>query len=1747
MVKDFNEVGMFKNRWMDFSLRQSVYDGRCYRMANEDPPPADPEGFYGHIPQLQKKQWIEGLSFVEYPDGSPSELQVNMRWQVVRDANKASYENNICQQMLKDPKGGINACYISDAPYTGAVVYLWRIDGSTSTPFSWSTTKVTKIGFFQRAFITKVSDDGTTISADGGSQFTLTSNLKWKADINNSGEPWKSLEFDTGFQGPEKANNRLQTNTYYYFTLEPRSYLAQINDKKQTMLRDEFVPISLTSEPSLKSPSDSIINSRALGLSYYQFTDRQDRNDYFPWFLTPATFEGKKTTTPSLRWGNWLDIGLQSSTTSPDTLGGVTGAQTGGPTKFDIELKGTFFYNTLDFDSQNNLRLPLDLPTYVGFSTKNLSVPGSNFVEVYSIYVGGLQYTKYVHNLPTALGGVDTDRHFDFTYTFEAAANTQWQYRIWVKKENGNIFYTNLGTSKNFPYFSSLTPSDLPITTGKFTVTNWVNPSSKNSGFWYQMLRCWNNDTTSTTRLSPFMTVLKKAIGGAVAVPGINTSVDGDYPIFHYLNYTFEADKNYQFRTILENFYTLRSAVTSAKLANLNIITPWGEKMEMNPPYINFDTVPSSMRRINMYLNTNINSYSTINNDKIKDTNGNVPTKPIPIISSKSNPQNPITYTAKPYFGGDIQLAGQTSLISGLNWVGVLRFDWIMQGSATFNIMSQTTNGAVVAKETEKIPLFISDEPFGGRGWHYLSDQKKLVWFDKIGNPQNLTGLLTELNDNFPIGADPGDYFANKTSDVKYLNNNFVATYVPYQSFNVSFDYVNESPFGISMYLGGDLPFAKDDTDFWQTDIDDLITKGLVKFIGKLGASNGVPQNCEFIGLVGNQYLFFVADTVIQFGRSGAVSQGLFKSVTIPNNKTNYIFDNIPTGYPINTNKNDTGFLTYSVISLYNFTFAGAYNDGNNKVYLTGTNTSAQLTNATYSIKLGTGNNVFPDSANTTITTNSKAGNGSFTRGTWENGVWNSGWREDLTVSEFNTVENSFFYNRARIWRISIGGRLSSVTKFVAGDVVSISNIVAIDINDNRKLLNKSYIVLSVDETTITVETDTNFPIKRIEKDSEEHRILVSKNIWLSGVFLNGYFSGIWNNGLFSGFPFITKMDQAHWIDGIFNGGQFVAEKVKSYFNSVKNYIQDGTPRLALNFLGPHGMEPNDTISITYSNNFSSIESLGTTTIISTPDPLTVVTGIVYDKKYNAINTGTVNSTISTGLIQNFRFYSNNASNVTSLNTMRSERVFSYNSWIDVNYSNKSAVNIGRPQTFIDNISERAYSENNLYGYPTNDVLSSDSVFRDSFSLSSRRYRLGRKYRILNDFVGSPSAFEQDFGPTDTLDGNETFEAQGWEMNEATAFEVQRISAISGIDKLGYLHLTFHPNNKNIQKLEVGDNITVNGWAYYLEFRFFPNIPPVPIRSQSYTMSVDCQVSEITTINGFIDIKTTSNMFTYPNDGDNWDIDSTFSINFSLKSSVVISRTPEPLTSNTTLVGKEMKIVADGSGGVVNLIPVEEMDNRTNGRKLETLGKLRYTMVDFEMVDFKTTAASSIYEGEGLQAPPINFKNLNYVTRLGRDMTGNKILMTLAASYLPVYRNVNHVVTPGRKKQEFFFNKRNLLMRITGSGYMGTDTNEFYLDNLKFYEVDMIPFFQYFRSPIGMSGNINISVQIPNTGTSPTIQPTEDFVDATAGNDVVNEFAEKFIASNVQVPKSVNWRADYAIYRTQQQDLTGNPGLYGEN
>jgi hypothetical protein len=950
----------------------------------------------------------------------------------------------------------------------------------------------------------------------------------------------------------------------------------------------------------------------------------------------------------------------------------------------------------------------------------------------------------------------------------------------------------------------------------------------------------------------------------------------------------------------------------------------------------------SQNNKINLYLYTNINS-----------TDG---TKSIDkLISSNNSPKNPITFIANDKFGRTNE---------GLIHVSVNENSWTIQGFALFNFFNNTTidgniapNGPYNSNTTSlsdtNLKFDGSDEivnEYCGKGWHFIEKAGTYIWLDKWNN-QN----LSENSKNLPIGGDSNSHFSDKTSDDKWRKNNFIAKKILNQTFNISFDYeIDRNDIGIKVYLSGTLPVISNGDVNYTDSIKICELKG-----------TGKKESFEMVGLQGNQYIVFVGD-------------------------------------PIDLNGTPSS-STYSICRISNLKTAGGYHSDNNLNYETSANfiTKKNLEGVTYSTSLGQGDTYDKSGV---IKTKSKAGNGRFNSGIWENGVWNSGWREDKKIYEFYKVNQFSSSNRDKKWKIEISGPESSVNNFSIGDKVSISNIVAIDINEERKLLTKYYTILSISTNSITVEFESDFPLRRIEKDSENHRILITKNIWLSGVFLNGYFKGIWNNGLFSGYPLISKMDQSHWINGIFNGGHFTSNKYKTIFQNTKMSTYENIKRVGLIFSSKHKLNIGDIISVS-PNGLNPV----TTVIISLVSETELITGITWNQTYSN-KPGEVYTTIGTGLIQNFDFYSNNVSNITSLVSMDSKRVFSYNSWIDVNYSNQSAVNIGKPQSFTDEISGIKYSENNLYGYPTIDILSSNSTFRDSFSTNSRKYKLGTKYKIFDDYVGDASKFEDSFDSTDTQSGLESFNNLGWKISKNT--------------------------------------------------------------------------------------------------------DSNSSLTF--------SRTPEPLDETSITKGNELMAYAKGLGGNLNLSTSYGISNRST----DEIEKLRYSVVEFDL-KFKSNSTNLNYEDSNLgNQPPLHFNNLNYVNR-NVMVNGSTQSKNVISSYLPIYENINHLKTSETKKQEFFFNRRNLLMNFRGLETNGSSEIEYYLDNIKYYQVDMVPFFQYFTVD-----NINKSVQIPTQLLAPSI----DWVDEKQETNIISNFVDNLVFENVDVPININWISDYVKTRSINPD-----------
>ncbi len=372
----------------------------------------------------------------------------------------------------------------------------------------------------------------------------------------------------------------------------------------------------------------------------------------------------------------------------------------------------------------------------------------------------------------------------------------------------------------------------------------------------------------------------------------------------------------------------------------------------------------------------------------------------------------------------------------------------------------------------------------------------------------------------------------------------------------------------------------------------------------------------------------------------------------------------------------------------------------NNRLYSSNNNSEVLFPNDSTFTPIGTSDNGNVVSIN--------FGNGVFKSGIWENGVWNNGYRSNEWFNEpdyfrfsdvigsFTTLEDgeilssrssyndNFTYKIDDFtWNICLQG-VDSVTSFNVGDKVSIGNIVAINVNEERVLIKDYFRVTKINEldNTLNVQLITNFPVMRVEKDSDKHLIYLSKNIWLSGAFLNGYFKGIWNNGLFKGFPKVSEIRDSHFISGKFDGGRL-------------------TSKVALN----------------------------------TPLIDNYHTGLVQSFEF-------IDNNIS-GLIKgsqsNWKRYLswmdlNYLGNTASTSNLNQDGA-------SLSFENINTYPNSSPNP--NNISSYAYFSNseNLMGSITYDVLDSKSSLRDAYSLRIQNYKLGSKFRKYENLTPNDGDF----------------------------------------------------------------------------------------------------------------------------------------------------------------------------------------------------------------------------------------------------------------------------------------------------------------------------------------------------------------------------------------------------------------------
>ena len=133
------------------------------------------------------------------------------------------------------------------------------------------------------------------------------------------------------------------------------------------------------------------------------------------------------------------------------------------------------------------------------------------------------------------------------------------------------------------------------------------------------------------------------------------------------------------------------------------------------------------------------------------------------------------------------------------------------------------------------------------------------------------------------------------------------------------------------------------------------------------------------------------------------------------------------------------------------------------------------------------------------------------------------------------------------------------------------------------------------------------------------------------------------------------------------------------------------------------------------------------------------------------------------------------------------------------------------------------------------------------------------------------------------------------------------------------------------------------------------------------------------------------------------------------------------------IVGSELQIDARGSGGVLNL---QTPDIEVNFRNPSKIKKSRYSMIEFDLS--RWSGNSAYYTSDDINItqptasstlitqPILHFDNLNVVKRDLNIGIAGTVSTTINATFLPIYENVNHILTPVNKKTEYFYNKTNL-------------------------------------------------------------------------------------------------------------------------
>lgn len=1120
----------------------------------------------------------------------------------------------------------------------------------------------------------------------------------------------------------------------------------------------------------------------------------------------------------------------------------------------------------------------------------------------------------------------------------------------------------------------------------------------------------------------------------------------------------YSANKTYIFKTNVLNFNSASQSVFTQSVGNLvvsftqsykklELTTPWGSTIKYES-YTQSGSVPVFLPLVGTI------QFPVITWKKMADTlpysySGNDSNCTLQYVTSPpQNNNTPLKFTYNATHRG----FGFSSVITKSD---VIEIDWKMQGWA-----------------------FATSTHDYYEGWSYNEINKSFKYIHASKN-FNAPGTLQRVKYPFGTTHIGGLKIGTPDNYIGFTASNYIARYIDYEKFNFyfTFDSTNSGLGYVDIYTSNTL-IGFENIKNSQTFLTNLQNKNFITRVQK----NASPLDVKLWGMTGQTYLIIVANYT--------------------NTNTPYKIDitniNIEGSYSEEDNNVQKLFTnTNQYVSPTPLSVIGSSPNSLYSLTTTTDITNHQLTTPGGFALIGaTGNPGFFNSLIGTVSNlsliESKVGNGTFRAGIWENGVWNNGWRVDTTYEEFDDVSIAINLDTKNIrWRIQITGTTQSASSFNLGDKVSIGNIVAVDINDKRKLFKNYFTVVSRDTNSLTLETENNFPLRRIQRDSENHKIRVTKNIWLNGAFLNGYFEGVWNSGLFKGYPLITEMYDSHWIDGEFDGGHFSGQKLEWSF--IDTYYIDGYVGLTFGATA-HGFILNDVIEIDKFDKTVNPQYDGEYIVTDVINNTLIKTSRAWGGNTPAGSEGgIVRRKTKTGLIQNFKFKDNNIAkyNEKTLTNGDPDYVFSsldklliwnFNSWIDVTYSTYSTTNIGKNRVLFNSIPNSPedifaskyglgeFTAMNLYGYITDDVLSSESFFRDIDSQVRRKYNLGTKYDIYEDYIGEGSDFNDPFSTDINQSGLSNFYADGW------TFSITGPNVLRTL-KWGFVDNSFYPGSKiafigpavEIPDVDPpfnwgNDHIIEIGQQIFITQSAVPNPTNLSYEGTASVIALDFVYfpSGSEPQSGVL---TYSRVVTDKNYGGNTPLEG----GFVYYKQVV----PIPYTFSRTLDGTLKVEQPSGS------LQVMVFDNENI-----KIPRRRYSTIEFDIVDIDMNE-------QYFDINPIYL--FNFTNFMKDDQTASN-----THAFPSGVSTINYKKTGRVKQREYFYNRFGLdigilnYASIPGTASLTTPlsllrgtTVEF--DNIKFYETDMIPFFQYTTEEY-----VNKGVQVPFSGIAPFIDYTDE-------------------------------------------------------